>query len=730
MKDTTPHFFTRKNYTLFRNAKVLQIGIFLVTTAVLSGLAYLTYERITGNIRTQLYARRQALVLLTATVVKENFDAFLSLGTSLASRPQLLLFIQQERWDEAIRLLERIPHDLPFVNQLLITNTDGIVMAATPALPSMSGMDFSSHNWYQDMRKEWNPYISNIYRGSAEPYYKVIAAAIPITSPKGTPLGVLMLHIRVENLLDWSDTINFGEKGFFYLVDRNGHAVAHLHISGPQNSIDFSALTPVREAQHGYRGITLFYDPFEQSEQIAAYAPIEQYGWTAVVSQPTATMLNMTEKNLPLIAVTGGFLLLVSIALIIQLLIRARRVAITRTQQVEKIVIEKTEELHLALQNLHAQKTTIERKEAEAQAVLFSIGHGLITVDRVGKITMVNNSFEDMLGWKKEEVIGKNLDEIVQKEDETGNLIAFQTHILPYILKGKRISSPADATIYFIRKDKSKFPVTFITTPIIVNQEIIGAVEGFRDISREKELDRAKSEFVSLASHQLRTPPTTIKWYLDILLDYEGGLLNQKQKEYMREIYHSNQRMIELINALLNVARIESGKFAIHPKPISLEYILKEIIHDMDPHIKQKNVRVREEYDTEVSLINADPDLIRIIFQNLISNSIKYSREQGIIHLRIRHNATRITISVADNGYGIPPAQQDKIFTKLFRADNARTMDPDGTGLGLYLVKSIVKAINGRIWFESALDKGTTFYVVLPMQQFTERAGESQLILS
>jgi signal transduction histidine kinase len=266
----------------------------------------------------------------------------------------------------------------------------------------------------------------------------------------------------------------------------------------------------------------------------------------------------------------------------------------------------------------------------------------------------------------------------------------------------------------------------------MIGNEFIGTVEVFHDVTKEKEVDRAKTEFVSLASHQLRTPLSAINWFAEMLLDGDAGKITNDQRHYIRQIRESNQRMVELINSLLNVSRIELGTFAVEPEPTDILRLAKSVISEEEAQIRAHNLRIIEKYD-KLPKLSVDPKLFRIILQNLISNAIKYTPGRGTVTVSItrqqggREKEENVLIMVRDTGYGIPKNQQGKIFTKLFRADNVLLKETEGTGLGLYIVKSIVEQSGGAIWFESEEDKGTTFYVTLPFKGMKAKAGGKKL---
>lgn len=232
------------------------------------------------------------------------------------------------------------------------------------------------------------------------------------------------------------------------------------------------------------------------------------------------------------------------------------------------------------------------------------------------------------------------------------------------------------------------------------------------DITDQKKLDQAKTEFVSLASHQLRTPVATIKWYMDALSSGDFGELSPKQKDYINRMYEVNEGMVDLVDTLLNVSRIEIGSIKIDLKPTNAIELAESILAELRFQIEEKKINIIKQYNDELKDIKSDPKLLRIIIQNLISNAVKYTPDGGTVTINFKESFGEKTITVSDTGVGIPKGQQDKVFTKLFRADNVRNLvGGSGTGLGLYLIKSLLEAMGGSIQFLSEENKGSTFTV-------------------
>ncbi len=374
----------------------------------------------------------------------------------------------------------------------------------------------------------------------------------------------------------------------------------------------------------------------------------------------------------------------------------------------------------------------LEQAKAKDEALLSSIGDGVFATDSHGKIIFINDvALKKFLWDPKDEILGREATKIFRLEDEAGKEVSGDARPLNKVLLSKsRHSAPISSTgsYYYVRSDHSRFPTAITVSPVLVEGRAIGAIEVFRDITKEKEIDRAKTEFVSLASHQLRTPLSTINWYAEMLLAGDAGKISKEQRKYVDEIYRGNQRMVALVGDLLNVSRIEVGSFTVDPEPTNILELADQIVTDLEPRIFKRKLGLEEHYDKDIPVMNIDPKLTGIVIDNLLSNAVKYTPIGGHIDFSIQKKTSNsLLISVKDNGYGIPEAQKGRIFSKLFRADNVLNKETDGTGLGLYITKAIVEYSGGKIWFDSIENQGTTFYVSLPLAGMAKKAGSKSI---
>lgn len=325
-------------------------------------------------------------------------------------------------------------------------------------------------------------------------------------------------------------------------------------------------------------------------------------------------------------------------------------------------------------------------------------------------IKYVNPSVKNIINLSPEEIIGKKMTDFIAPDFR--KLVADN---YKRRLAGEKIDNRYELAI--INNVGEIIPVETNSSTIMFEGRPAD-ISILRDISRAKQIDKIKSEFISVASHQLRTPLTGIKWFSQLLINKKVGKLSNKQVEFISQIYNSNERMIRLVNDLLDVSHIESGqKFTIDKKPNDIVALAKAVIKDQKMETPTKDVSIDISKDCPKKLeFNFDQDKIYQVLTNLISNSIKYSGNSVKIIVSIECKSDEVLLSVKDFGLGIPAHQQSRVFQKFFRADNIATISTNGTGLGLYIVKGIVEGHGGKIWFESELDKGTTFFFTLPLK--------------
>jgi PAS domain S-box-containing protein len=378
------------------------------------------------------------------------------------------------------------------------------------------------------------------------------------------------------------------------------------------------------------------------------------------------------------------------------------------------------------LEDLNEEKTNAVRNAKKNELILRSMEDGVCVIDLTEKIQFMNTAGRKILGREKQNIEGKDLFKILNAS--IGEILVSRPEMPTTIsIKEQKIVF-GSKDLAFLNAKGERIAVDSIVSPLIVDKTIEGGILVFRDVTRAREVDRMKSEFVSVASHQLRTPLTSIRWHNEMLLAGDLGKIVPIQKNSLEKMHDSILRMAALVNSLLNVARIESGRIQVEPIPTDLSEVVKKVLENYEQPIQKKQIKVTTFFDQKLKKINVDPELINEVFSNLISNSIKYSRDNGQLAIALKEDVDNVLSQISDTGLGIPKDQQDKIFSKFFRAENVILEDTDGTGLGLYIVKAIIESSGGKIWFESQENQGTTFWFSLPKSGMIKKLGDRKLM--
>ena len=348
----------------------------------------------------------------------------------------------------------------------------------------------------------------------------------------------------------------------------------------------------------------------------------------------------------------------------------------------------------------------------ELETVIESMGESAVIIDQHGLVIRANKLALNLLGYKEKELMGQRfMSKAKILNVDKKSIDKINRPMVRAILSGR----PAYDYVYYETRDKKTIPLFVSAAPIINNAKPIGLILVFRDISMEEAVDKMKSEFIALASHQLRTPLSSIKTYSHMLLDGYMGEIDEQKKPALETIVAATNRMNELIGTLLHITRLESGTIVIEKKPVDMIQIIQEILDEMEIFTKYKSIKLKLVVKCKESTkIRSDGPLIQEVMSNLVSNAIKYSKQDGIVTITVTALKDKVTVTIKDNGLGIPAEAKKQIFSKFFRATNVTRIETNGTGLGLYLVKGLVDELGGHISFTSQEDKGSTFRFSLP----------------
>lgn len=302
---------------------------------------------------------------------------------------------------------------------------------------------------------------------------------------------------------------------------------------------------------------------------------------------------------------------------------------------------------------------------------------------------------------------------IKKQADELG-ISVWKTPSFLFIVMGTVVMI-AMTLVYLISRDKSS-PEILVLSEIIVVIVIMSIGNSvIQSVEQIAKVNKIKSDFISIVSHQLKTPPTEINWEIELLLKEYKGELNNKQLEIISSISEANRRIIKLTNDLLDVARLDQGRFILNREKMNISEIIREVIQNNLIMARANNVRIEFSNSGTIPEIIGDKKRIGVVVDNFLTNAIKYTKEKGKVGIEARQQGDNLVVSVKDNGVGIPESQKDKVFDKFFRSDNAVKYNTEGSGLGLYIAKKIIDSSKGKIWFDTKEGQGSTFYFSLPI---------------
>lgn len=367
------------------------------------------------------------------------------------------------------------------------------------------------------------------------------------------------------------------------------------------------------------------------------------------------------------------------------------------------------ESLNTMTDSLKDYRSKLEHSISLLDSTLESTITGILVVDREGKIIKSNDQFAQM--W--------NIPTKLLKDGDDKKAIA---HVLEqlknpddFVKKIEELYSSPDKESFDELQFKDGKIFERFSIPQKIGDEVVGRVWNFYDVTKEKEVNKMKDEFLSMISHQLRSPLVSIKWIVSRLVEKEE--VSEEGKEQLRGILSSSNRLVDMIGILLDVSRIESGLIAVEPEPIDVVRFVKDYIPEIKVMAAKKDIKIIFKNHPDSSSIMTDKSALQNILQSIISNAIEYTEDGGEVEISLSEKDDMIILfSIRDTGIGIPKNDRDTIFDKFTRASNAKDMKAEGTGLGLYIAREAAKLLGGNIWFESEENVGTTFHIELPIK--------------
>lgn len=385
--------------------------------------------------------------------------------------------------------------------------------------------------------------------------------------------------------------------------------------------------------------------------------------------------------------------------------------------------VPKLQQCNIALSSkvkeLNQYQKKLERQEILEHTIINHMAESMYVTDVEGNIIIINEIAKETLGYGlSDNLIGKNVFDFIEWRDKNGHKVKKEDRPLSQVIEnGGMVRVSFSDGWSGVRKNGKTFPVRIYASPVELSGKLKAMVVIFHDATKERRIDEIKSDFISIASHQLRTPLAVSTLHTEMLLAGHIGQLNKEQEEYVKEIHFYNKKMAELLNVFLSVSKIEMDTFTMELEPLSIESILDDTIHELSSDIDERRIKITKiYYKNPLPKIYADSSLLRVSLQNIISNAIKYSRVGGKIFIETKRSGGNVLVKVRDTGMGISEKDKSRVFMKLYRGKNAKKIDSIGTGLGLYIAKSFIEKNRGEIWFDSQINVGTTFFVLLPIK--------------
>jgi PAS domain S-box-containing protein len=381
---------------------------------------------------------------------------------------------------------------------------------------------------------------------------------------------------------------------------------------------------------------------------------------------------------------------------------------------------------------LRAQNEALGALNQRSEAVLNATNDGIALLDRAGAFSVVNQRFADLFGIEADVLLDQTFAQAAPL------LLSRFKNRAAVRERMERLIRDPDATEddTFEVVEPTPRTLRLYTAPVRGdahaegNAELMGRIFVFRDVTRETMVDRMKTEFVSTVSHELRTPLTAIKGYVDLMVGGQTGPLNEVQTEFLTMVQASTRRLTSLINDILDISRVEAGRMDMRHESVDYVELVQQVVRMMSREAEERNIDLRVEIAGEgassVHPVLGDADRITQVLVNFLSNGIKYTPVGGHVTIRIESEDNFVTTCVEDDGIGISPQDQRRLFQKFFRADNSTTRETGGTGLGLAITKAILEKLNGSVWVESEVGKGSKFWFTLPTVSTSSEPEDAQ----
>ena len=678
--------------TSFRSHVILLALMLLPITFFAYSVAHL----LRTQAKSEAIAQSTQIARVTSELLREHFRQSTSFLEAISTNPSFRHALEARDLTQIQKDLKQACNLQPDFYFVSVYDLDGTMRAIYPPEPSLLTRNFAFRNWYKGLDANRDSYVSEVYRTAIPPFPLVTAIAVRITNDKGTPIGVLMAPFALNSLSRRLAETKFNGGWMISVLDQRGQLAVGPRIDPFSAAVDLGQYQPVQQLLAGHSG----YGTFSRSENsfFAAYQPTPEAGWGILVEKPAAVLedgLWNVERQVWLL----GFVLL---------------------------------GFGLAVSSLIGRLYS--RLETGNRFLDLSIDM-LCTAGFDGYFKHLSPAFGQILGFSGKELLSKPYLDFVHPDDrqatqrESDQLAKGETSFSfenRYLCKDgsykwiswNAVSVQEKQLIYAVGRE--------ITERKRVEQEQQRLTAELESANRELEMrnreaehtTRMKSKFLANMSHELRTPLNAVIGFSDLLTEGTAGPLNSKQERFVNHIRQGSGHLLQLINDILDLSRIEAGQLEIRCEDFSIGDAIPEVLSNIRPLAMAKNIQIQQRLPPDLGVF-ADRVRFKQILYNLLSNAVKFTPKDGQIAVACAAEKNVVSISVTDTGIGIRPEDQAVIFDEFRQVAGPGASTEEGTGLGLAITKRLVEQQRGQIFVESSLGRGSRFTFTLPAGQQT-----------
>jgi PAS domain S-box-containing protein len=640
---------------------------------------------------TQAKTESTQISRIAATLAEEHFHESITFLESIAARRTFNQAWKNGNLDVVSWHLENAKSLRPDLSFISVYAIDGTMRAIYPPQPDLLNHSFAYRDWYAGFQRQRKPYVSEVYQSAVAPHQLVVAIAIPILDEQGIPIGILMGADALDTISQRLVDTRLEDGWSIQLIDQNGHIAARQNIDSHGAIVDLSQYEPVKLMQMGHSGDGVFLR--DGRSFFTHYQPVNEFNWGVLVEQPLSAQQQAIGLVQSRVGVLGLVFLLVGLA------------------------------LSTFLGSLYSQLETGNR--------FMNLSLDMqCTISFDGAFRSLNPSWQRVLGFTKDELLSGPRTQFIHPEDqektaaefkrvqEGESVVAFENR---YRCKNggykwllwNAVCVPGERLIYAVARD--------VTERKRAQQErervALSLEQANRELElRNREVERAttlKSKFLASMSHELRTPLNAIVGFSDLLSDELPGPLNPKQKRFVTHIKQGSAHLLQLINDILDLSKIEAGLLEIRCEDFEVKDALPEVLSTIRPLAMAKGVQVEEKWECD-PVVYADRIRFKQILYNLLSNAVKFTPKDGRVEVAFRSDENFVSISVTDTGIGIRPEDHAMVFEEFRQVESGSAAAQQGTGLGLAITKRLVEQQGGKISLDSNLGKGSCFTFSLP----------------